>query len=97
MLAVAAAAVEVGFTDRDRGTIPFEEMTWARPWVKNQRGVKKAKRPAQVVAVGDVVAVERLGDGSGSRYGLRQIPDIAGAITREIFKNFSRRSARRGS
>ena len=80
VLAVAADAVEVGFTDRDRGTIPFEEMTWARPWLKNQRFGRKPKRPAQVVAVGDVVPVEGLGDGSGGRYGLRQIPDIGGAI-----------------
>ena len=80
VLAVTAAAVEVGFTDRERGTIPFEEMTWARPWLKDQRFGHKPKRPAQVVAVGDVVAVERLGDGSGSRYGLRQIPEIDGAI-----------------
>jgi penicillin-binding protein 1A len=80
VLAVAADSVEIGFADGGKGAIPFKEMSWARRWLKDQRFSRKPKRPGDVVQVGDVVAVEGLGDGAAGAYGLRQIPDVGGAL-----------------
>ncbi len=86
VLEVRRAEVEIGLADGSRGTIPFSEMTWARPWREEQTVGPPPKGPSDVVAAGDVVAVEPVvADGKGNAYpeathGLRQIPDIGGAI-----------------
>jgi penicillin-binding protein 1A len=72
------------------GTIPFAEMQWARPNLPNQNVGAAPSRPANVVSVGDVIVVERLMRPTGApadakpyppkTYGLRQIPNVNGAI-----------------
>ncbi|MBL4615330.1 MAG: transglycosylase domain-containing protein, partial [Magnetovibrio sp.] len=75
------------------GTIPVREMKWARKWIKGEYLGKVVHRPGDVLAVGDVVAVQRTFSyttGKGKKqqtieypqgtYGLRQIPEIQGAI-----------------
>ena len=52
--------------DRQTGTIPADEMSWAG-------------RPSEVLHVGDVVFVEPVAAG-GSTYRLRQVPAINGAL-----------------
>ncbi len=75
------------------GIIPMREMKWARPWRKNQRVGSAVHTPADVLNVGDVVAVQpvsayTIGRGKKAktfpypeqRYALRQIPQIQGAL-----------------
>ena len=95
VLAVDKAAADIGFADETRGRIPLAELKWARPWKKEQRLGPRVRRPADVLAPSDVVAVAPLepkaaagaaagdaGSGAPTRpsFGLRQIPDINGAL-----------------
>ena len=77
------SGAEIGFSDGSRGFIPFQEMQWARKHLENQRLGPPVRQTADVLAVGDIVAVEPVDGPSGpSRrlFGLRQIPNIGGAI-----------------
>ncbi len=78
VLGVDAQAAAIGLSDGGQGRIPLEELRWARAWRKGQRVGPKIQRPADVLAPGDVVLVEPV-DATGD-YGLRQIPDVGGAI-----------------
>ena len=92
VLEMGADSAAVGLADRSRGTIPMAELAWARPWRENQRVGPAPSAPGDVLAVGDVVLVEPLsdiavtpvaadgGDAPPREYGLRQIPEIQGAI-----------------
>ena len=77
---------DIGLTDGGQGRIPFPELKWARPWKENQRLGPRVRRPADVLAPGDVVAVEAVAaDVKGSEYpegtfALRQLPEIEGAL-----------------
>ncbi len=81
-------AAAIGFSDGARGRIPLAELKWARPWLKGQHVGSRPKKPADVLAVGDVVlvsAVEPAEDAkpdakAGDEFALRQIPDIGGAL-----------------
>lgn len=76
-----------------KGFIPMREMKWARKWLKGEYLDKVVHRPADVLEVGNVVAVEEVftyatGKGKDAKthayppntFALRQIPDIQGAI-----------------
>ena len=77
---------------RDRhsgiGTVPFAEMTWARPTLANQTVGGGPGRPANVVSVGDVIVVEKVDkpDGANAKpyppktYALRQVPNVNGGV-----------------
>ena len=85
---VAAAKAGIGFADGSPGVVPFEHMQWARPWRKDQRIGPEPKAAGDVLAVGDVVAVEaaaKPGADNGAEtdpalFALRQIPDVEGAL-----------------
>ena len=62
-------------SDRDTGTIPLDQMKWAR---KLQTG-KSANGANDILSVGDVVYVEKADAGDGV-YQLRQVPEIEGAL-----------------
>lgn len=77
--------VAIGTSDGKEGSIPFAEMTWARPNLEEQRIGNPPRRPADVVAVGDVVAVEAITADAAKKqtypagtYALRQIPNVDG-------------------
>lgn len=77
---------EIGVSDGAVGTIPMSELTWARKWLEGEKRGPAVKSPSDVLAVGDVVAVERVTkDSSGhdypkDTYALRQIPAIEGSL-----------------
>ncbi len=56
-------SVQIALPNNDggggEGTIPFTEMIWARPTMPDQRVGNGPQQPKDVVAVGDVIAVER--------------------------------------
>jgi len=64
--------------DRDTGTIPLAEVTWAK-WATGERKGKDVKAVGDVLQVGDVVYVEPA-DGEPGQYALRQVPKIDGAL-----------------
>ena len=82
---LTAEAADIAFADGITGRIPLGALTWARSWIKGQRVGAKIKTPADRVDVGDVVLVspyegtEEAPAGPGD-YGLRQIPEINGAL-----------------
>ncbi|GLQ07063.1 penicillin-binding protein 1A [Sneathiella chinensis] len=82
VLEVGAKEVLIGLKSEDKGRIPFDEMKWARPWLKGQKVGRSPGKPSDVLSVGDVVAVTRL-EGEGvptGTFGLEQIPAVSGAL-----------------
>lgn len=79
-----AAVLELGKTTatigiqgvEETGTIPAADVTWARKRLENGRLAAKAKVPADLVDVGDVVLVRRGENG----WSLRQVPEVQGAF-----------------
>ncbi|MBI1244434.1 MAG: PBP1A family penicillin-binding protein [Alphaproteobacteria bacterium] len=80
--ATANDAAELAFADGTAGTLPLEEMRWARRTEKDQRVGAAVRAPADVVAAGDLVLVEPSAAQPASgprRFALRQIPNVGGA------------------
>jgi len=88
-----ARTVTLGFKDDSRGVIPFPELGWARPWKEEQHVGAEPKKPSDVLHPGDVVLVEAVSKtpdgketyepedfGNLPTFGLRQIPDVEGAL-----------------
>jgi penicillin-binding protein 1A len=79
-------AVKIGFADGSLGQIPLAELRWARAWKKNQAVGAKVKSAGEVLSRGDVIFVEPVSEkADGETYppgthGLRQIPDVGGAL-----------------
>ncbi|MEW5703458.1 MAG: penicillin-binding protein 1A [Pseudomonadota bacterium] len=86
VLNLDADAAWIGFADGGLGKIPFAKMRWARAWLKGEYLGPKVEKPSDVLAVGDVVAVEAdrtpeegVTPPPGT-YALRQIPEVEGAL-----------------
>ncbi|MDJ0947068.1 MAG: penicillin-binding protein 1A [Kiloniellales bacterium] len=86
VLDLKAEGAGIGLADGNLGVLPMTELTWARPPLEGQKVGPAPNSPSQVLEVGDVVMVEPVAKGpkgqdypAGS-YGLRQIPEINGAI-----------------
>jgi penicillin-binding protein 1A len=69
------------------GTLPFAEMTWARPTLAEQSVGNPPSRPRDVVNVGDVIVVEKVTAPAGGgkpypprTYSLRQVPNVEGGV-----------------
>ena len=77
---------EVAVEDGKHGEIPMSELRWARETKKDQRLGPPVRDARDVLSVGDLILVEKIDkDGDGkplppNTYGLRQIPDIGGAV-----------------
>jgi penicillin-binding protein 1A len=86
VLALDREAADIGFADDGRGRIPLAELKWARPWLKGQEVGAAVRTPSDVLALGDVVAVEPVKTNAkgeaypDSTFGLRQFPKIEGAL-----------------
>ena len=84
VLRLKAKRVEIGFADGKTGVIPLSRLAWARPWLEGQRLGPRVVRAGDVLAPGDVVAVQPIPpadkDFIENGYGLEQIPEISGGI-----------------
>jgi penicillin-binding protein 1A len=86
VLGLDETGAEIGLGQGQRGRIPMAELRWARPEREGQRVGPFPRRPADVLARGDVILVEPVDkDSDGKPYAkgsfaLRQIPEISGAI-----------------
>ncbi len=77
----------IGLVDGQTGRVPFGEMKWARPWLKGQKLGPSVHEAGDVLAVGDIVAVEPISDDKTesatekpAKFTLRQIPDVNGGV-----------------
>ena len=68
--------------DKTPHIIPAEDVTWARKRLDDGKLGPKARTPADLVAVGDVVLVRAVTekDGSFKRWSLRQVPEVQGGF-----------------
>ncbi len=86
VLTLGDRAAEIGLDDGSRGHIPLRELKWARPWREGQRLGPPVRTPADVLQVGDVIAVEPVSQAEdGTAYGpgafaLNQMPEVNGAL-----------------
>jgi penicillin-binding protein 1A len=67
----------IGLADGTQARIPLKEMQWARPALKNAEVGPAPAKPQDALKIGDVVYVEPV---KGKDYGLRQVPEVNGAI-----------------
>jgi penicillin-binding protein 1A len=93
VLSVADQEVQIGLrpeklvtgevsTERERGVVPFEQMKWATHWAEGAKRTAIGRGAAGVVMAGDVVYVEKVGNGTAGRnvWRLRQVPEVSGAM-----------------
>ena len=71
-------SVLIGLANGRQARVPFSELMWARKELPNALVGAEPTSPRQVVKPGDVIYVEPI-DSDGN-YGLRQIPQVNGAI-----------------
>jgi penicillin-binding protein 1A len=78
--AVDGAGAEIAFADGSTSRIPFDELRWARRTIRESATLGPAvKAASDVLAPGDVVAVEPLKDAKAG-HALRQIPEVGGGL-----------------
>lgn len=76
----------IAFADGGAGHIPWAEMKWARRELPNDKFGPPVKKPADVLAVGDIVMVEAVTKSDEGKtypentYTLRQVPLVQGAL-----------------
>jgi penicillin-binding protein 1A len=70
-------ATEIGLAGGNTAIIPFKHLQWARRELKNASVAATPARPQEVLKVGNVIYVEEVAPG---QYGLRQVPEVNGAI-----------------
>jgi len=86
VLKLRASGAVIGLADGTIGQIPLADLKWARSWQKDEKLGPRVREISDVLAKGDVIAVEALlSDKTGKTYpsgtyGLRQIPEIEGAL-----------------
>jgi penicillin-binding protein 1A len=77
-------AARITFMDGSEGRIPLAEMKWARKFITNDRMGPEIRKPADVLAPGDVVYVEALPktpeNANTGAYTLRQVPKVNGGL-----------------
>ncbi|NBZ87097.1 penicillin-binding protein 1A [Stagnihabitans tardus] len=84
VLSLGEDTAEVGIEGEEAtGTIPAKDVTWARKRNADGSLGRKARVPADLVEVGDIVMVRAITsdeDGSFVRWSLRQVPEIQGGF-----------------
>lgn len=86
VLKVDRNQAHLGFADGTSGFLPYRELRWAAPTLKDQKVGRKPRRVSHAVAPGDIIAVKPVAFGAKKKpypagtYRLDQIPDVDGAI-----------------
>ncbi|MBI2585050.1 MAG: penicillin-binding protein 1A, partial [Rhodospirillales bacterium] len=76
----------VGLGDGAKGRIPFSQLQWARRLEEGQKRGPKVTKAAEVLAYGDVIAVDPIEEGAEGysaterTFSLYQIPNVDGAL-----------------
>jgi penicillin-binding protein 1A len=76
---------EIGLPGGGLGNIPFSALTWARPYIDNQKRGKKINKVSDVLKKGDIIFVKAMRDITTTTiasniYSLEQIPKVQGAL-----------------
>ena len=71
-------STQIGLTGGSTGEIPFKELEWARKELKGAGYGAAPTKPQDALKVGDIIYVEPVD--SAGHYGLRQVPEVNGAI-----------------
>lgn len=79
VLSASADSVEIGLLDGHRAHIPLSELKWARRVADGKYVGPSIQKASDALAVGEVVLVEPLDD-KVEQFGLRQIPEVQGAL-----------------
>jgi len=79
VLRLANDKAEIGLSDGRTAQVPWAEMKWARRELAEGGFGPAVNKPTDVVAAGDVILVESLNP-EQTRYALRQVPKVSGAI-----------------
>jgi penicillin-binding protein 1A len=77
--ALDPSGARIALKGGSQGRIALDELRWARATLPDQRLGAIVTRAGEVVQPGDLVLVEHL-SGPAPNYGLRQIPDVGGAV-----------------
>ncbi len=86
VLATTEKAAQIGFVDGRTGVIPLSALKWARKPIEGQKVGASPGAVTEVMAAGDVIYVEPIVEDSDGApmpegtYGLRQVPEINGAL-----------------
>ncbi len=86
VLSITSKAAEIGFVDGRTGNIPLTALQWARKPIDGQKVGASPSSVEEVMAAGDVIYVEPIVEDSDGQpvpegtYGLRQVPEINGAL-----------------
>ncbi|HEX9769324.1 MAG TPA: penicillin-binding protein 1A [Kiloniellales bacterium] len=86
VLSTTSKAAEIGFVDGRTGNIPLTALQWARKPIDGQKVGASPSSVEEVMAAGDVIYVEPIVEDSDGQpvpegtYGLRQVPEINGAL-----------------
>jgi penicillin-binding protein 1A len=87
VLGVDGDGARIGINGGATGRVPFSEMSWAKPWLPDQKTGPAPKSPADVLKVGDLIAVEALPQAEDEAanpgpqlFSLKQIPQVSGAF-----------------
>ena len=75
--AVGEEEVEVLFADGGQGVLSWDALSWARPYKGVNRQGAAPKRPADILAAGDIIRINQ-DDKGNSR--LAQVPRVSGAL-----------------
>jgi penicillin-binding protein 1A len=78
--AIADQSASLYLGDGERGTLGWEEIEWARPFIDTDRRGPKPKQVADVLTPGDLIRVRRVVQEQETAWRLAQIPRAAGGL-----------------
>jgi penicillin-binding protein 1A len=80
-------SADIALKNGSTGHIPMSELSWARKDLQDQRVGVTPKKPAEVLAAGDIILVEPVAESADGKvkypaasYALRQIPEVSGGV-----------------
>jgi penicillin-binding protein 1A len=84
VLNVAKNKAEIETISEGKGNIYLEDISWAKPRLKNKSVGDAPTDVSKVLNVGDVIYVEKISNSKTKKedaYALRQVPDVEGAMS----------------
>ena len=80
VLNTAPDKAQIGFADKTKDELQLKYISWARKALAKQKVGSPITSVKQVLKTGDIIMVEHVDVDNSKVYGLRQVPDINGAI-----------------
>ncbi len=80
VLQVSSSEAAIGFADKSRAKIFLPHLSWARKDLRNSKTGPDVTKVGDVLKNGDVIMVEQVEVDGATVWGLRQIPEVNGAL-----------------